>query len=55
MSAEFRQVVNVFAYRVSTFSGYDVNGYCFRTTSYDQSWLNRKPHILESLRLGLMM
>jgi hypothetical protein len=31
-----------FAYRVMIFSGYDINGYCFRTTSYDQSRPNRK-------------
>jgi hypothetical protein len=37
MSVELRQVANVFAYRVSKFSEYDVNGYRFRTTSYDQS------------------
>jgi hypothetical protein len=42
MSAELRQVANGFAYRVSKYSGYDVNGYCFRTTSYDQSRPNRK-------------
>ena len=34
-SAELRQVANGFAYRVRKFSGYDVNGYRFRTTSYD--------------------
>ena len=42
MSAELRQVANGFAYRVRKFSGYDVNGYRFRTTSYDQSRPNRK-------------
>jgi hypothetical protein len=42
MSAELRQVANGFAYRVRKYSGYDVDGYCFRTTSYDQSRPNRK-------------
>jgi hypothetical protein len=50
MSAELRQVANGFAYRFKKYSGYDVNGYCFRTTSYDQSWPNRKQRVLESLR-----
>jgi hypothetical protein len=40
-SAELRQVANDFAYRVRKYSGYDVNGYRFRTTSYDQSRPNR--------------
>jgi hypothetical protein len=42
MSAELRQVANDFAYRVKKYSGYDVNGYHFRTTCYDQSQPNRK-------------
>jgi hypothetical protein len=42
MSAELRQVANDFAYRVKKYSGYDVNGYCFHTTNYDQSRPNRK-------------
>jgi hypothetical protein len=42
MSAELRQVGNGFAYRVKNFFGCDVNGYRFRTTSYDQSRPNRK-------------
>jgi hypothetical protein len=33
---------NDIAYRVKKYSGYDVNGYCFRTTNYDQSRPNRK-------------
>ena len=41
-SAELRQVANDFAYRVKKYSGYDVNGYCFRTTNYDKSRPNRK-------------
>jgi hypothetical protein len=42
MSAELRQVANDFAYRVKKYSGYDVNGYRFRTTNYDQSRPNWK-------------
>jgi hypothetical protein len=42
MRAELRQVVNDFAYRVKIYYGYDINGYHFRTTSYDQSRLNQK-------------
>ena len=42
MSAELRQVANGFAYRVKKYSGYDVNGYRFRTTHYDKSRPNRK-------------
>jgi hypothetical protein len=42
MSPELRQVADGFAYRVRSFSGYDVNGYRFRTTSYEQSQPNRK-------------
>jgi hypothetical protein len=42
MSAKLGQVANGFAYRVRKYFGYDVNGYCFRTTSYEQSWPNRK-------------
>jgi hypothetical protein len=42
MSAELRQVANEFSYRVKKYSGYDVNGYHFCTTNYNQSWPNRK-------------
>ena len=42
MRAELRQVADGFAYRVRSFSGYDVNGYRFRTISYEQSWPNRR-------------
>jgi hypothetical protein len=42
MSVELRQVANGFAYRVRKYSGYDINGYCFRTKSYNQSQPNRK-------------
>jgi hypothetical protein len=42
MSAELRQVANGFAYRVKKYCGYDVNGYRFRTTNYNQSRPNRK-------------
>jgi hypothetical protein len=40
--AELRQVANGFGYRARTFSGYDVNGYRFRITSYSQSRPNLK-------------
>jgi hypothetical protein len=53
MSAELRQVTNGFAYRVKKFSRYDVNGYCFRTTSYDQSRPNRKTTCSGVFTLGL--
>ena len=42
MRAELRQVADGFAYRVRLFFGYDVNGYRFRTTSYEQSRPNRR-------------
>jgi hypothetical protein len=42
MSVELRQVANGFAYRVRKYSDYDVNGYHFRTTSYNQSRPIRK-------------
>jgi hypothetical protein len=42
MSAELRQVANDFAYRAQKYSGYDVNGYHFCKTYYDQSRPNRK-------------
>jgi hypothetical protein len=42
LSAELRQVANNFAYKVKKYSRYDVNGYRFRTTSYDQSRPNQK-------------
>jgi hypothetical protein len=42
MSAELRQVANGFAYRSKNNSGYDINGYRFCITSYDQSRSNRK-------------
>jgi hypothetical protein len=42
MSAELRQVANDFAYRVKKYSGYDINGYRFRTTNNDKSRPNRK-------------
>jgi hypothetical protein len=42
MSAELRQVADGFAYRVRKFSRYDVSGYCFCITSYEQSRPNRK-------------
>jgi hypothetical protein len=42
MSAELRQVANGFAYRVMKYFGYNVNGYRFYTTSYDQSQPDQK-------------
>jgi hypothetical protein len=42
MNAELRQVANDFAYRVKKYSGYDVNGYRFRTLNYNRSRPNRK-------------
>jgi hypothetical protein len=53
MSAELRQVANGFAYRVRPFSGYDINGYHFRTTSYDQSRPNRKTTCSRVFTLGI--
>ena len=42
MSAELRQVAEGFSYRVKSFNVYDVNGYRFHTTGYEQSQPNRK-------------
>ena len=42
MRAKLRQVADGFAYRVRSFSSYGVNGYRFRTTSYEQSRPNRR-------------
>jgi hypothetical protein len=42
MSVELRQVADGFDYKVRSFGGYDVNRYRFRTTSYEQSWPNRR-------------
>ena len=42
MSAELRQVADGFSYRVKSFNVYDVNGYRFHTTGYEQSRPNRK-------------
>jgi hypothetical protein len=53
MSVELKQVANGFAYRVRKYSGYDVNGYRFRTTSYDQSRPNRKTTCSGVFTLGL--
>jgi hypothetical protein len=46
MSAELRQVTNGFSYRVRKYSGYDINGYCFHTTCYDQSRPIEKSRVL---------
>ena len=40
MSAELRQVADGYAYRVKSFTGYDMNGYRFHT-SHEQSRPNR--------------
>ena len=54
MRVELRQVADGFSYRVRSFSGYDVNGYRFLTTSYEQSWPIEEPQVLEFLRPALM-
>ena len=42
MTAELRQVADGFAYRVMSFSSYDVNGYRFHTTSHEKKRPNRR-------------
>ncbi|CAO2143617.1 unnamed protein product [Urochloa humidicola] len=42
MSAELRQIANGCAYRVRSFSCYDVNGYRFRTKSHEEKMPNRR-------------
>ena len=42
MSAELRQVADGYAYRVKSFTGYDVNGYRFHTTSHEPSRPNQR-------------
>ena len=42
MSLELRQVAKGCAYRVRSFNAYDVNGYRFHTTSYEESRPNRR-------------
>lgn len=42
MSAELRQIADGCAYKVKSFTGYDVNGYRFRTTSHEQRMPNRR-------------
>ena len=42
ISDELRHVANGYAVRVKSFTSYDVNGYCFHTASYEQSWFNKK-------------
>lgn len=42
MNAELRQVANGCKYKVRSFNGYDVNGYRFHTTRYEQSRPNRR-------------
>lgn len=42
MNVELRQVANGFNYKVRSFNGYDINGYRFHTTRYEQSRPNRR-------------
>ena len=42
MNVEVRKVADGCAYRVRSFTGYDVNGYRFHTTSHEQSRPNRR-------------
>jgi len=42
MSAELSQVAGGCAFRVMSFTGYDVNGYRFHTTRHEQSRPNRR-------------
>ena len=42
MSAELRQVGDGCAYRVKTFTAYDMNGYRFRTRKHEQKMPNRR-------------
>jgi hypothetical protein len=42
MSVELRQVADGCAYRVRSFTGYDINGYRFHTTRHEQSRPNRR-------------
>jgi hypothetical protein len=53
MSVELRQVASSFVYKVRKYSGYDVNEYRFRITSYNQSWPNRKIMCSRVFTLGL--
>ena len=53
MSAELRQVADVFSYMIMSFNVYDVNGYRFHTTGYEQSRPNRKTtNILRQAKMG---
>jgi hypothetical protein len=42
MTAELRQVADGLDYRVKSYTGYDVSGYRFHTTTYEQSRPNRR-------------
>ena len=42
MNVELRQVADGCAYKVRSFTGYDVNGYRFHTTRHEQSRPNRR-------------
>ena len=52
MSAELRQVADGCAYRVKSFTSYDVNGYRFHTTSHEQSRPNRRTTNTRVFTLG---
>ena len=52
MSAELSQVADGCAYRVKSFTGYDVNGYRFHTTSHEQSRPNRRTTNTRVFTLG---
>ena len=53
MCAELRQVADGYAYRVRSFTGYDMNGYRFHTTRHEQSWPNRRTTNTEVFTQGL--
>jgi hypothetical protein len=42
MSDKLKQVANGYDIRVKSFTGYDMNGYLFHTTSYEQIQPKRK-------------
>jgi hypothetical protein len=42
INGELRHVANGCAYRVKSFTGYDMNEYLFHTASYEQTQLNRR-------------
>jgi hypothetical protein len=55
MRPELRQLANGFAYKVRSFTYYDVNVYRFHTSTYDQSRPNRKTtntRVLLAVKMG---